>query len=491
VLMSNKGITKILNIWILMKVMGVLLVILAGFMLTSLIAAFYYHEPILPIIFSATITASFGGVLLFVGNRHNNKNIGKREGYMIVTLTWVIISVFGALPFIISGAIPSFTNAFFETMSGFTTTGSSILTDIESVPKNILYWRAMTHWIGGMGIIVLTVAILPFLGIGGMQLLIAEMPGIAPDKLHPRITATAKRFWGIYVILTAAEVLLLWAGEMNFFDSVCHAFATMATGGFSTKNDSIAGFLPYSQYIIIIFMILAGTNFTLHYFAFHGQLKKILKNEEFKTYLGIIAVITLVLTFGLIAMQHTGIEKAFRDSLFTVVSIITTTGFVTADYILWPVYLWILVASLMFIGGSAGSTGGGVKIIRHLLLLKNSWIELKRTIHPAAVIPVKYGGKSISQQVIFNVMAFFLIYILIFSFGVIAMALLGLDFETSVGASIASLGNIGPGIGGVGPVENYAFIPLPGKWILSFLMLLGRLELFTVLIIFSPAFWKR
>ena len=487
----GKGIAKILNVWILMKVMGILLVILAAFMLTSIGFALYYHETILPIILSALITSVFGVTLAFFGNKNNNRNIGKREGYMIVTLTWVIISVFGALPFILSGTIPSFTSAFFETMSGFTTTGSSILTDIESVPKNILYWRAMTHWIGGMGIIVLTVAVLPFLGIGGMQLLIAEMPGIAPDKLTPRITATAKRFWGIYVILTIAEVLLLWAGEMNFFDSVCHAFATMATGGFSTKNDSIAGFLPYSQYIIIIFMILAGTNFTLHYFTFHGQFKKVFKNEEFKVYLTIIIVITILLTFGLIAWQNYNLEQAFRDSLFTVVSILTTTGFVTADYILWPVYLWILVAALMFIGGSAGSTGGGVKIIRHLLLLRNSWTELKRTIHPSAIIPVKYGKKSISQQVIFNVMAFFLIYILIFSFGVIAMALLGLDFETSVGASIASLGNIGPGIGGVGPVENYAIIPPIGKWILSFLMLLGRLELFTVLIIFSPAFWKK
>ncbi len=489
--MKRQGITKILNIWILMKVMGILLILLSGFMLTSLITAFYYHESPWPIIFSTAITAVTGGILAFLGNKHNDKSIGKREGYMIVTLTWIIISVFGSLPFILSGTIPSFTNAFFETMSGFTTTGSSILTDIESVSKNILYWRAMTHWIGGMGIIVLTVAVLPFLGIGGMQLLIAEMPGIAPDKLHPRITATAKRFWGIYVIFTVVEILLLWAGEMNLFDSVCHAFATMATGGFSTKNDSIAGFMPYSQYVIIIFMILAGTNFTLHYFALHGQIKKVIKNEEFKTYLVIIVVVTVALTFGLIAIRHAGVEKAFRDSLFTVVSILTTTGFVTADYILWPVFLWILIAALMFIGGSAGSTGGGVKIIRHLLLLKNSWIELKRTIHPAAVIPVKYGGKSIGQQVIFNVMAFFLIYILIFSLGVIAMALLGLDFETSVGASIASLGNIGPGIGGVGPVENYAFIPPLGKWILSFLMLLGRLELFTVLIIFSPAFWKK
>jgi trk system potassium uptake protein TrkH len=487
----KKGIARVLNVWIIMKMMGILLLIITFFMLTSLIPAFYYNENIYPVIISSIITFVAGLIIFFTGNKRNDRNIGKREGYMIVAITWIITSVFGSLPFIFSGAIPSFTDAFFETISGFTTTGASILTDIESLPKNILYWRAMTHWLGGMGIIVLTVAILPVLGIGGMQLLIAEMPGIAPDKLHPRITATAKRFWGIYVVLTIAEVLLLWAGEMNFFDSVCHAFATMATGGFSTKNDSVASFAPYTQYVIIVFMIFAGTNFTLHYFAIHGNLKKVLKNEEFKTYLLLIIFVSLYIALGLFFIMDTDTERAFRDSLFTVVSIITTTGFVTADYITWPVYLWILVFALMFIGGSAGSTGGGVKIIRHLLLLKNSWLELKRTIHPAAVIPVKYGAKPISQQIIFNVMAFFLIYILLFSFGVIGMALLGMDFETSVGASIATLGNIGPGIGGVGPVENYYFIPPLGKWLLSFLMLLGRLELFTVLLIFSPAFWKK
>ena len=487
----KRGIAKVLNIWIIIKLMGILLMIITVFMLSALIPAFYYHEDILPIIKSAGITFFTGLIVAFIGNKKSDKNIGKREGYLIVSITWIVMSVFGALPFIFSNAIPSFTDAFFETISGFTTTGASILTDIEAVPKNILYWRAMTHWIGGMGIIVLTVAILPVLGIGGMQLLIAEMPGIAPDKLHPRITATAKRFWGIYVILTIAEVLLLWVGEMDFFDSVCHAFATMATGGFSTKNDSIAGFMPYTQYIITIFMILAGMNFTLHFFSFHGQFKKVIKNEEFRVYMFIIAAVTIIIAVGLVMVEDSLPERAFRESVFTVASIITTTGFVTADYITWPIFLWILIFALMFIGGSAGSTGGGVKIIRHLLLLKNSWLELKRTIHPSAVIPVKYGGKPIAQQIIFNVMAFFLIYVLIFAGGVVAMALIGLDFETSVGASIASLGNIGPGIGGVGPVENYAFIPPLGKWILSFLMLLGRLELFTVLLIFSPAFWKR
>jgi trk system potassium uptake protein TrkH len=347
----------------------------------------------------------------------------------------------------------------------------------------------MTHWIGGMGIIVLTVAILPFLGIGGMQLLIAEMPGITPDRLHPRITSTAKRFWGIYVLFTLIEVLLLWAGEMNLFDSVCHAFATMATGGFSTKNDSIAGFSAYSQYVIIVFMMLAGTNFTLHYLALSRKFSKIWKNQEFKVYIGIIAVVTLIITFGLFN-DGLDVENSFRNSLFTVVSILTTTGFATANYLLWHPLLWILVLALMFIGGSAGSTGGGIKVVRHLLLVKNSLLELKRAIHPNAIIAVKLNGKSVPQQIIFNVMAFFLIYILVFSSGVLIMAFLGMDLETSIGATIASLGNIGPGIGSVGPVHNYANLSDAAKWVLSFLMLLGRLELFTVLIVLSPSFWR-
>jgi trk system potassium uptake protein TrkH len=342
-----------------------------------------------------------------------------------------------------------------------------------------------------MGIIVLTVAILPFLGIGGLQLMIAEMPGITPDKLHPRITETAKRFWAIYVIFTISEVLLLWVGEMDFFDSVCHSFSTMATGGFSTQNNSIAGYMPYTQYVIILFMIFAGTNFTLHYFALHRKFEKIYTNEEFRTYFWIIAIISAFIALGLFIVYGLNLENSFRDALFTVVSILTTTGFVSTDYSLWPTFLWMFIFALMFIGGSAGSTGGGVKIIRHLLLIKNSLLEMKRSIHPHAIIPVKYNGRSVSQQIIFNVMAFFLIYILVFSFGALTLSLLGHDFDTSIGATIATLGNIGPGIGDVGPIDNYAFFSPFAKWLLSFLMLLGRIEIFTVLIVISPAFWKR
>lgn len=482
---------RIINFRIIIRVLSFLLLVVSVFMLSGVVVAWYFNEPIWPLIISFLITGVTGGTIWLMLGKRRKKGIGKREGYLIVALSWVVVSLFGALPYVISNAIPSFTNAFFETMSGFTTTGASILTDIEAVPKSILFWRAMTHWLGGMGIIVLTVAILPFLGIGGMQLLIAEMPGITPDKLHPRITATAKRLWGIYVLFTLLETLILWIGEMNFFDAICHAFATMATGGFSTKNDSITSFTPFTQYVIIVFMILAGTNFTLHYMALHTKFRRLWTNQEFKVYIGIIMVITILITIGLVLFHlNDSLESSFRDALFTVVSILTTTGFVTADYTLWPTFLWIMVFMLMFIGGSAGSTGGGIKIARHLLLVKNSWIELKRAIHPQAVIPVKFNGKSVSQQIIFNVMAFFLLYMMIFATGVVVLAFIGLDFQTSIGSVAATLGNIGPGIGGVGPVENYAFFTPLAKWFLSFLMLLGRLELFTVLIVISPAFWR-
>ncbi|NTW24929.1 MAG: TrkH family potassium uptake protein, partial [Lentimicrobium sp.] len=398
--------------------------------------------------------------------------------------------VFGAIPFMLSGVTQSYTDAFFETMSGFTTTGASIFTDIESIPKGILFWRSLTHWIGGMGIIVLSLAVLPVLGIGGMQLFMAEVPGITPDKLHPRITQTAQRLWGIYVLLTFVLTLLLMLGGMNLFDALCHAFGTMATGGFGTKNDSVAGFSPYIQYVIIIFMFLAGVNFTLHYFALKGKFKKIITNEELRNYFYVVIIATAIIASALYIIQGQPAEKSFRDSLFQVVSIVTTTGFVSTDYLLWPFFAWFLIFLLMFTGGCAGSTGGGIKMVRILLLFKNSLLELKRLIHPLAIIPVRLNGKSVPQNIIFNVLAFFLIYIIIFAFGSLALTFLGLEFESAVGATAACLGNIGPGLGIVGPVLNFGLVPDAGKWLLSLLMLLGRLELFTVLILFSSSFWK-
>jgi len=461
-------------------------------MLACLPFSYYFDENDSWALIASGVFTSFIGTILWIFTRGvDKKQIGKREGYIIVTFAWIIISIFGALPFVISKTIPNYTDAFFETISGFTTTGATILTDVEAMPKGLLFWRSMTHWIGGMGIIVLSLAILPILGIGGMQLFVAEVPGPVPDKLHPRITQTAKRLWGIYVLLTGLETLLLMFGGMSLFDALCHAFGTMATGGFSTQNNSIIDYSPYIQYIIILFMIIAGTNFTLHFFVLRGYFKKVWNNEEYRFYIYTLLIVSTVITTALLVSYHTGFEKDFRDALFQTVSIITTTGYVTADYLSWPFFVWLLIFMLMFTGGSAGSTGGGVKMVRQLLLLKNSRLELKRLLHPQAVIPVRLNGKTIPQNVIFNVLAFFLIYTLIFAFGSLFMSMLGLDFETSIGSVAATLGNIGPGIGSVGPVSNYSEIPITGKWFLSFLMLLGRLELFTVLVLFSRVFWKK
>lgn len=484
--------SKLINTRLVLRILGLLLILEGFFMFTCLPFSLYYNQgDVWALIISGLITSVFG-LILWVSTRGvDKKQIAKREGYVVVTFSWIVISVFGALPFVLSKAIPEYHNAFFETISGFTTTGASILTDIEAIPKGLLFWRSLTHWIGGMGIIVLSLAVLPFLGIGGMQLFVAEVPGPAPDKLHPRITQTAKRLWGIYVLLTAIETGLLMTGGMNLFDALCHAFGTMATGGFSTQNSSIAGYSPFIQYIIIAFMILAGTNFTLHFYVLKGNFNKLWNNEEFKFYIYAILIVSVVITTSLMISYHSNLEKDFREALFQTVSIITTTGYITADYLVWPFFVWLLIFLLMFTGGCAGSTGGGIKMIRQLLLFKNSRLELKRLVHPQAVIPVRLNGKTIPQNIIFNVLAFFLIYALIFAFGSLFMSMLGLDFESAIGSVAATLGNIGPGIGQVGPSGNYSAIPVAGKWFLSFLMLLGRLELFTVLVLFSRVFWRK
>ena len=465
--------------------------ILSAFMFVSSVWALIYQESLFSLLVSAGFTFVVGLLFFSITRGHDHRNIGKKEGYIIVTLTWVAISLFGALPFRISGDIPSYTDAFFETISGFTTTGATILTDIEAMPKNLLFWRSMTHWLGGMGIIVLTLAILPILGVGGMQLFVAEAPGTTPTRLHPRITETAKRLWGIYMILTFVQTFLLMLGGMDLFEGLCHAFSTMATGGFSTRNDSIASFSPYIQYVIILFMILAGTSFTLHYFLIKGQFRKVTGNEEFRFYIGVLAGFTILFTTAIVLLHQAGIEKAFRDSLFQVTAIVTTTGFVTTDYLQWKGYLWFVIFLLMFTGGCIGSTGGGIKMIRILVLVKNTRLEFRRLVHPMAVIPVRINGKAIPLEIIHNFLAFFLLYMLLLLTGSVIMTIYGLDFASAIGAAAATLGNIGPAIGSVGPVEHYGHIPIGGKWFLSFFMLLGRLEIFTVLLLLSPGFWKR
>lgn len=480
------------NLPVIAQILGLLLLINAIFMVLCLPVAIYHNEGDgLAIALAAVITAASGFAMRWSTRKNDNRELKKKDGYLVVSLGWIIMSLFGALPYLFSGTIPNFTDAFFETVSGYTTTGASILNDIEASPKGILLWRSLTQWIGGMGIIVLAVAILPFLGIGGMQLFVAEAPGISPDKLQPRIQETAKRLWILYVGLTVLEAILLYFAGMSVYDAANHALTTMATGGFSTKNDSIAGFSPLIQYIIVLFMFLAGTSFTLTYFGLKRQFKRIAKNEEFVVYTLFTIAITLIVTIALLTVKDFGVEKSFRDALFQVVSIITTTGFVSADYTQWASFLSVLFFILLFVGGSAGSTAGGVKVIRHIVLFKNSFLELKRQLHPSAIMPVRISGKAIEQNIVFNVLAFIMIYILVFLVGVTLLSSMNVNFDTAFGAVATSLGNVGPGIGDVGPVDNFAGMPTAGKWLLAFLMLLGRLELFTILMLLAPHFWKK
>jgi trk system potassium uptake protein TrkH len=438
------------------------------------------------------ITIFSGFLMRWVTKDHKNSEIKKRDGYLIVVGGWLFMTLFGCLPYLISGSIPGLTNAFFETMSGFTTTGSTILNDIESIPKSILFWRSMTQWIGGMGIIVLTIAILPLLGIGGMELFIAEAPGPTKDKIHPRIKETAKRLWIIYFGLTFLETIILMVIGLDFFDAINHSLTTTSTGGFSTKQASIAAFQnPWVEAVIVVFMFLAGTNFTLIYFGLKIRFNKILKNDEFKWYITSICLIVITLTIYHSFSSGINLLKSFREICFQVVSIITTTGYSTADYTLWGSFMSFIFFLFLFSGASAGSTSGGIKIVRIILLIKNGLLEFKRRLHPKAVIPVILNGSSISNQVTYNLLAFIFLYLFVFAIGSIFLAGLGIDIITSISAVASAIGNVGPGIGKVGPSYSFNEIPSIGKWVLSLLMLMGRLELFTVCLIFTPYFWKR
>jgi trk system potassium uptake protein len=478
---------------VIFNILSLLLIFNGGFMYLCLPFSLYYGDHDTgAILLAGAIGMGIGGSIFLATRKQEDKELRRRDGYLVVALGWVLMSFFGSLPYVLSGTIPTYPDAFFESISGFTTTGATILTDIEVLPRGIIFWRSLTQWIGGMGIIVLTVAILPILGVGGMQLFVAEAPGVSPDKLKPRIKDTAARLWLIYVGLTLTQTVLLMIGGMDFFDAINHSLTTMATGGFSPKNASIAYYdAPFVQYVIIIFMAIAGTNFTMTYFILKRNFTKVWNNEEFRFYLLAVVVFSLITTIGVYVVTDNGIEKSFREACFQVVSIITTTGFVTADYTAWAPLLTTLFFLLMFVGASAGSTAGGVKVVRHVILIKNSLLEMKRQLHPSAVIPVRLNGNAITQDITFNILAFFVIYITVFALGALFMALIGVDFMTAIGSVATCLGNIGPGIGTVGPVDNFAHIPAAGKWMLSFQMLLGRLELFTILILFTPYYWTR
>ncbi|WP_152287512.1 TrkH family potassium uptake protein [Flavicella marina] len=495
-----------LNLKIIVSFLGLTAILNGIFMLLAVPFSLYKHETAANGILTAGVLTIFIGFLMWFFNRNAQKSLNKRDGYVIVTLGWLVLTFTGALPYLFTGTISHFPDAIFETISGYSTTGASIINDIEALPNGILFWRSATHWIGGMGIIVLTIAILPLLGIGGMQLFMAEAPGPSADKMHPRITQTAKRLWLIYVSLTLTEFFLLKIAGMSWFDAINHAMATMSTGGFSTKNASMAYWnnAPIIQYIVIAFMFVAGTNFILTYFALKGKIRKIFQNEEFKYYffgtLGFTLVITLIIRFfqtpGIEStvnhpMPWGELESAFRHAGFQVVAIMTTTGFVSADYTTWNSFATMLIFSLFLIGGSAGSTSGGVKIVRHIIMIKNSILEFKKLLHPNAIIPVRYDGKGISRIIVFNILSFFVLYMLIFITSAIILSFMGLNFDAAIGAAASSLGNVGPALGTLGPVNNYASLSDTAKFFCSFLMLIGRLELFTVLILLTPFFWRK
>lgn len=488
--------TKELNLKLVAKMIGSLLFIESLFMMsTAIISAIYNESDWFYFVFTGLGTIILGSILVFIG-KNASKTIGRREGSLVVTGCWVVFSFIGMLPFWLSGSIPSFTDAYFETMSGFTTTGASILNNIEELSHGMLFWRSLTHWMGGLGIIVISLALLPMFGFSGIHLFGAESSGITKDKIHPKITVTAKRLWLIYTSLTIAEIILLNIGGMEVFDSICNSFATVATGGFSTKQASIA-YWPeaHIQYTIIIFMILSGINFSLYYFTLKGEFKKVLHNEEMLWFLKTVGAFTLIITLTLIDWTQlsnlTLLEKSFREALFQVTSCATTTGFITADYMLWKPITWVLILIVMLMGASAGSTSGAIKMVRIVIVFKYCYYEFQRMIHPNAIIPITYSREVVKHDIVARVLAFTLLYLFIVAFGIVFLSATGMGFMESVGAMITCQGGVGPGLGLVGPAFSFSEIPTISKWFLTFVMLIGRLELFTVLLIFTPVFWRK
>ena len=487
--------TKTFNTRLVLRTLGALLIIEAAFMSVPTVTAYLYSEPdFMSFCISVGITFLAGAFAMLLG-RNADRHVGEREGYLIVALVWIVFSWFGMLPFYLSGAVNNITDAFFETMAGFTTTGATVLPDVEAMTHGILLWRSIAQWLGGMGIIVLSVAVLPMFGLGGMQLYAAEVTGVSYEKLSPRIADTAKRMWAVYVLLTVSEGLLLWLFGMDWFDSICHSLSTIATGGFSTKNLSLMNYGPAIQYIVAVYMLLSGINFALLIYWLMGKPAKLLHDEETHWYLGALAIFTVIISAGLIFTYHdfsfVGLEKAFRHGFFMVTAAITSTGYAITDYMLWPSVLWVILFLLMFTGASSGSTSGGIKWVRLAIILKNGSMEFKRRIHPNAILPVKFNGKPVSQQTLNNVVAFMIIYVLVILTTTVVFCACGLDFDEALGTTVSAIGNVGISIGSYGPVGTYADFPTLAKWVMTFLMLIGRLEIFTMLLLFSPALWRK
>ena len=477
----------------ILPILGLLILFLAGTMLFPTGISWYYGEKEVGSFLLAIGISVLAGFALYLPFPKERGEITRRQAFAIVAFGWISASIFGAVPFVLSGTFANPLDAFFETVSGFTTTGSSVLPSaaIDAFPKGLHFWRSMIQWLGGMGIILLSIAILPFLGVGGMQLYRAEVPGPFLDKLRPRIAETAKILWQTYLLISGLEVALLFFGGMSLFDSICHAFTTMATGGFSTKGASIAAFGHYHRIVITFFMFLAGTNFALHYRLLRGNVTGYVRDREFRFYVTLILIGIGIMFFILSSRYGGGWGNRLEDAVFQVISIMTTTGYATADFGVWPAFCQYFLLLLMFVGGCAGSTGGGMKVDRIMLLLKYAQQELRKIIHPHAAITVKVGEQPIAPVVINGVVGLVTLFMGIFVLASIAMTILGLDIVTSISAVAAALGNIGPGLGRVGPVEHYAHIPAVGKGILIFCMLAGRLEIYTIVILLFPEFWRK
>jgi trk system potassium uptake protein len=480
-----------INFRIIARAFSLLLIVEGLFMLVSAAIAFLYEEHSATAFIYSALISIITGVLVFTPLRNEEKIFGNKEGYIIVTAIWIIFSAFGTLPYLFSGSIKTFGDAFFESISGFTTTGATIITNVESMSHGILFWRSLTQWLGGIGIILISLSVFPVFKSFNIQVAATDFSGLQTDKIHPRTKDAAKRLIGIYSALTLAEIILLVIGGMPVFDAVCHSFSTLSTGGFSTRNNGIAAFSsPYFMVILTIFMFIAGTNMTLIYFGIKGNFRKVTGNNEFIFYSIVCAIFILLVAFILHFKTGFPVGKSILDSAFHVISIITTTGFYTQDHNLWGGVIVVIFFILMFTGGTAGSTSGGIKIVRLLLITKNSRQELKRLIHPNAFIPVRLDKRVVSQNIIYNLLVFITLYIFVMCIGTFLISFMGYDIITSFSTSASMLGNIGPGLGTFGPFTNYSGLPIAGKWILSALMLLGRLELLTVMILFSKSFYR-
>ncbi len=482
---------SLINRKMIFRILGILLLIECFmFLVCAGVSLLYKESDYIYFIYTTLIAAVVACCMLLIGRKADNK-LTRRDGYCIVAFTWVLFTCFGMLPFYISGEIPSVSDAFFETMSGFTTTGATILDDIESLPHGMLFWRNLTQWIGGLGIVFFTIAVLPIFGVGNQVLFSAEATGVNHNKIHPKIGTMARLIWSVYLMLTISETILLMVGGMSLFDALCHSFSTTATGGYSTKQASIAYWnSPYIEYVVSVFMILSGANFTLYFMCLKGKFDHIWKNTEFKWYLGSLGVLTLIITLSLIVHNSYGVELAFRRALFQVSTIHTTCGFATDDYNLWAPFTWLLLVYAMVSGGSTGSTSSGLKTLRVLIVVRNVKNEFSRLIHPRAVLPVKVNQQSLSQNTISTVTTFVVFYIMCIFMGWLTLMFLGLSIVDALGISVSSMGNIGPGLQSFGPAYSWYALPEGGKWVASFLMLIGRLELFGILLMFAPSFWK-